>query len=125
MRVILRGAVMFGLFWGLVIFLNRWLDLSPDWPQWSVPLIGALGAELILWSYRYERQAVGEKRGRWLVALRISQLLLLCWILLEPVWSRYVDREIRREIVLLIDDSASMHLVDEGCLLYTSPSPRD
>ena len=114
MRVILRGAVMFGLFWGLVIFLNRWLDLSPDWPQWSVPLVGALGAELILWSYRYERKAVGEKRGRWLVALRISQLLLLCWILLEPVWSRYVDREIRREIVLLIDDSASMHLIDEG-----------
>ncbi len=48
------------------------------------------------------------------MALRISQLLLLCWILLEPVWSRYVDREIRREIVLLIDDSASMHLIDEG-----------
>ena len=70
MRVILRGSVMFGLFWGLVILLNRWLDLSPDWPQWSVPLIGALGAELILWSYRYEREAVGEKRGRWLVALR-------------------------------------------------------
>ena len=114
MRVILRGTVLFGLFWGLVILLNRWLDLSPDWPQWSVPLIGALGAELILWSYRYEREAVGERRGRWLVVLRISQLLLLCWILLEPVWSRYVDREIRREIVLLIDDSASMHLIDGG-----------
>ncbi|MDA7888832.1 hypothetical protein N9A86_05575, partial [Akkermansiaceae bacterium] len=66
------------------------------------------------WSYRYEREAVGQKRGRWLVALRISQLALLCWVLLEPVWSRYVDREIRREIVLLIDDSASMHLTDDG-----------
>ena len=114
MKVILRGCVIFALLWGLVVLLDRWLNLSPDWPQWSVPLIGALGAEVIFWSYRYEREAVGMKRGRWLVALRISQLALLCWILLEPVWSRYVDREIRREIVLLIDDSASMHLTDEG-----------
>ncbi|MDA7881126.1 hypothetical protein N9A94_02360 [Akkermansiaceae bacterium] len=114
MKVIFRGAVIFGLLWGLVILLDRWLNLSPDWPKWSVPLIGALGAELIFWSYRYEREAVGQKRGRWLVALRISQLALLCWVLLEPVWSRYVDREIRREIVLLIDDSASMHLTDDG-----------
>ena len=114
MKYLLRAAVIFGALWGLVIMLDRWLLVSPDWPQWSVPLIGALGAEVIFWSYRYEREAVGEKRGRWLVALRISQLALLCWILLEPVWSRYVDREIRREIVLLIDDSASMHLTDDG-----------
>ena len=114
MKYLFRAAVIFGALWGLVIMLDRWLLVSPDWPQWSVPLIGALGAEVIFWSYRYEREAVGEKRGRWLVALRISQLALLCWILLEPVWSRYVDREIRREIVLLIDDSASMHLTDDG-----------
>jgi len=114
MKVVVRGAIIFGLLWGLVILLDRWFVVSPDWPQWTVPLVGALGAEVILWSYRYERGAVGERRGRWLVALRISQLLLLCWILLEPVWSRYVDREIRREIVLLIDDSASMHLTDDG-----------
>ncbi|MGB0645130.1 MAG: hypothetical protein ACPGQF_10320, partial [Akkermansiaceae bacterium] len=36
------------------------------------------------------------------------------WILLQPVWSRYVEREIEREVIVMIDDSASMDLVDDG-----------
>lgn len=114
MRVLLRGTVIFFALWGLVILLGRGLELASFWPQWVIPLIGALGAELVFWSYRYERTAISPRRGRWLTVLRLSELAVLLWILLQPVWSRYVEREIEKEVIVMIDDSASMDLIDEG-----------
>ncbi|MFT7304352.1 MAG: hypothetical protein ACI8UZ_003205, partial [Akkermansiaceae bacterium] len=114
MKVVLRGAFIFFALWGIVILMSRFLEVSPFWAAWIIPLIGALGAELVFWTYRYERSAVGPRRGRWLVGLRLAELALLLWILLQPVWSRYVDREIKREVIVMIDDSASMDLIDEG-----------
>ena len=114
MRALIRGTAIFFALWGLVILLSKGLELNPFWPQWIVPLIGALGAELIFWSYRYERTSISPRRGRWLTGLRLSTLATLLWILLQPVWSRYVEREIEREVIVLVDDSASMDLIDEG-----------
>ena len=114
MKILIRGAVVFFALWGVVILLSRWLEVNPFWPAWVIPLIGALGAELVFWSYRYERTAVSPQRGRLLLGLRLTELGLLLWILLQPVWSRYVEREIEREVIVMIDDSASMDLVDEG-----------
>jgi len=114
MRVILRGSLIFlGLFGGLVL-LARVLEVNPVWPMWVIPLIGAVGVELVFLTYRYEALAVGQGRGRLLVGLRLGELALLLWVLLQPVWSRFVDREIEREVIVLVDDSASMSLVDEG-----------
>jgi len=113
-KIILRGVLVFLVLWGVVLLLSKWLEVSPFWPAWVIPLIGALGAELVFWTYRYERAAVGPRRGRWLIGLRLAELALLLWILLQPVWSRFVDREIEREVIVMIDDSASMDLVDEG-----------
>ncbi len=114
MKVIIRGTLIFFALWGVVILLSRWLEVNPFWPAWVIPLIGALGAELVFWSYRYERTAITPVRGRWLLGLRLFELALLLWILLQPVWSRFVEREIEREVIVMIDDSASMDLVDEG-----------
>ncbi len=114
MRILVRGVFVFFALWGVVFFLGRGLVLAPFWPEWLIPLIGALGAEMVLWSYRYQRGSVSPRRGRWLTALRLSELAILLWILLQPVWSRYVDREIEREVILMIDDSASMDLIDDG-----------
>lgn len=114
MIALLRGVALFFALWGVVILLGRGLVLAPFWPEWVIPLIGALGAELVFWSYRYERGSVSPRRGRWLTALRLSELAILLWILLQPVWSRYVEREIEREVILMIDDSASMDLIDDG-----------
>ena len=114
MKILLRGVAIFFALWGVVILLSRWLEVNPFWPAWVIPLIGALGAELVFWSYRYERTAISQARGRWLLGLRLAELGLLLWILLQPVWSRYVEREIEREVIVMIDDSASMDLIDEG-----------
>lgn len=114
MKVLVRGAAIFFGLWGLVVLLGKGLELDSFWPEWVIPLIGALGAELVFWSYRYERTSISPSRGRCLTALRLTELVILLWILLQPVWSRYVEREIEREVILMIDDSASMDLVDEG-----------
>lgn len=114
MKSLLRATVVFFILWGIVLLLSRVLQVNPFWPAWVIPLIGALGAELVIRTYRYERQAVGAGRGRLILGLRLAELALLLWILLQPVWSRFVDREIKREVIVMIDDSASMDLIDEG-----------
>jgi hypothetical protein len=113
-KILLRGVAIFFALWGVVLLLARWLEVNPFWPAWVIPLIGALGAELVFWSYRYERTAISPQRGWILLGLRLAELGLLLWILLQPVWSRFVQREIEREVIVMIDDSASMDLVDDG-----------
>ena len=114
MKVMLRVTLIFAALWGVVILLSHFFEVNPLWPAWVIPLIGAAGAEVVVWTYRYERSAVGTGRGRVLVGLRLVELVLFLWILLQPVWSRFVEREIRREVIVMVDDSASMNLVDEG-----------
>ncbi|MGE9266492.1 MAG: hypothetical protein ACQKBY_00225, partial [Verrucomicrobiales bacterium] len=111
---IVRVIVVFALVAGLVSLVGRVVTFASLWPWWAVPLLVALAGELILWLYRYEKQVVSAKRGRWLTGLRLAGLAFLCWILLEPVWSRYEERELEKEVIVLVDDSASMHLVDDG-----------
>lgn len=114
MRSAIRVLLVFLVSWGLVTLLGKFFELSSLWPVWVIPLCVALGCEFILWTYRYEREAVTPARGRWLVGLRLASLALLSWILLEPVWSRVEERELQRELIILVDSSASMNLVDDG-----------
>ncbi|MGJ8695539.1 MAG: hypothetical protein ACSHYF_04425 [Verrucomicrobiaceae bacterium] len=114
MKSVIRGAVVFLGLWGLVTLLAGGLELSGLWPLWVIPLVGEVGAEVILWTYRYEREAVGVRRGRWLVGLRLGSLAVFAWILLQPVFSRIEERDLQREVVVLVDSSASMNLVDDG-----------
>ena len=90
MKMLIRSITIFFVLWGVVLLLARWLEINPFWPAWVLPLIGAVAAELIFWSYRYERNAISPQRGRLLIGLRLAELGLLLWILLQPVWSRYV-----------------------------------
>lgn len=114
MKILLRLILVFFVLWGAVLLLAKVLEVNPFWPTWVIPAIGALGAELVFWTYRYERSAISPARGRWLTALRLAELGLLLWVLLQPVWSRYVERDIEREVIVMVDDSASMDLIDEG-----------
>lgn len=90
------------------------MGISPDWPLGVVALASAAAVELILWLYRYEAGGVTPVRARWIVGLRLAALAALVWILIEPVWVRKVEREIKREVVVVVDDSGSMQLKDDG-----------
>lgn len=114
MKLLVRLPVVFLALCAVLYGLSKVVRLSPDWPLWAVALAGAAAAELVLGLYRYESRAVTPQRGRWVVALRLMALAVLGWILIEPVWVRTVERQRNREVVVVLDDSASMHLKDDG-----------
>lgn len=111
---LVRLALVFLLSLGLIALVGKLVHFATLWPWWAVPLLITFAAEAIIWLYRYEKRVVNLRRGRLLTGLRLFALALLSWILLEPVWSRMVERKIEKEVVLLVDDSASMHLIDDG-----------
>lgn len=111
---LIRVPLVFAVAWGLMELMNKAFHLGTSWPIWIIALITALAVELIIFLYRYEQGAVGKTKGRWLTALRLTALVALVWMLLQPVLSRKVNRELEREVVIVMDDSASMHLIDEG-----------
>jgi hypothetical protein len=110
----LRFPIVFLSIALLLFGASKIVRLSPDWPVWLVALVVAAVAELILFLYRYESGAISPRRAKWVVALRLAALGLLTWILIEPVWVRKVAKNLQRQVVVVLDDSASMHLKDDG-----------
>lgn len=114
MRWLIRFCLVSACLLGALLGLGHLFRISPDWPLWAVALATAATVELILWLYSYEAGAVDSKRARWLIGLRLSALAVLVWILIAPVWVRTVSRDRMREVVVVMDDSGSMHLKDDG-----------
>lgn len=137
------GFVMFGTFWFVSLLLRQrvprsalaisllgfvvatgslWFGfqamgavfaLATSWPLPVIAILGALAAEAILWIYAFEQNLVSLRRGQFLVALRLATLVILILILVQPVLSFIEEREIVREIAVLMDDSDSMRLTDQ------------
>ena len=110
----IRGPLIFGGALLLMLLMRQFLHLATGWPLWTVALIAALAAEIILRLYQYEQGAIGRTKGQWLTGLRLLALVALVWMLLQPVFSRKVDRKLEQEVVVVLDESASMNLVDPG-----------
>ncbi len=102
-----------GVFWLAFQIAGAFLSLATSWSLLLIALVAGFAWELILWIYTFERELVAPARGRLLLALRLAALVTLIVILLQPVRSFLEDREIDREIAVLLDDSQSMHLSDQ------------
>ncbi|HVJ46601.1 MAG TPA: hypothetical protein VM511_09475, partial [Luteolibacter sp.] len=109
-----RFPIIFLTVFAVLFGASKIVRLSPDWPLWLVALVVAGVAELIFFLYRYESGAISPRRAKWVVGLRLAALGLLTWVLIEPVWVRKVAKDLQRQVVVVIDDSASMHLKDDG-----------
>lgn len=114
MKPFLRSPVVFLAVLAALFGASKIVRLSPDWPLWLVALGVAAITELIFLLYRYEAGAISPKRAKWIIGLRLLALGLLTWILIEPVWIRKVAKETQRQLIIVLDDSASMHLKDDG-----------
>ncbi|MFQ5423745.1 MAG: hypothetical protein ACE5F9_07160 [Phycisphaerae bacterium] len=87
------------------------------WSTGNALLVGALVAAVVLyavaWMYRREGRGAVSRRLRWaLVGCRVSVLLLLGVIGLEPVLTKYLHRKLDAYTLVLVDASASMGLTD-------------
>lgn len=113
MKRFVRCGVLSLFFWGLLVLLSQWIRICPTWPLWLPAAASSVVIELLVLLYRYERGAVTPLRGRLIVGLRILVAVLLLWILIEPTWVKKTTRLPQRQVVVVLDDSASMQLKDD------------
>ncbi len=99
--------------WLACQFLGAFFALATSWSLIAIAILGGIAAEAILWIYAFEKSLVTPRRGRFLLGLRLAALVVLLLILVQPVRSFIEEREISREVAVLIDDSDSMRLSDQ------------
>ncbi|QDU28403.1 hypothetical protein ETAA8_35030 [Anatilimnocola aggregata] len=91
--------------------LEHSLDSTWPWPVWLFWLLLLAGVTLVIGVYIRERESAGRLGKTLLATCRVSLLLLLGWMLLGWTWQQH--RTDLPDLVLLLDDSASMGLADE------------
>ena len=108
-----RSALGSLTLWALWQAISRFgILLETSWPLWVNSVIGACALELIFVLYQWERRIVTRAMGRILLALRIVSLFGVLVILTQPVRAWVQHRKIERRVVVLVDGSGSMQLVD-------------
>lgn len=87
---------------------------SPAW-SWPLLLVTAVGA-LALTARFYDQSRPHPWRGlrQALVVLRSTALLLLVLAVAGPLWTRLLTRDVPSQLVMVLEDSASMALDDGG-----------
>ena len=107
-----RALVGTFFFWAIFQFLGRALLLAASWSLWFIALLGGAAVEITVWLYGLERKSVEKRTGLILVSLRVLLVVLALFMFLQPILSREVEKEMDRYVVVLLDDSASMHFRD-------------
>lgn len=108
----IRSLLASAILWSGLQLMGRVLVLETPWPLSSLALAGGVTLESLIALYRHEGKLVSPSVGRLLLLLRLGAAGVLLLILAQPVYSWIRTREIAREVVVLVDDSASMHLSD-------------
>ena len=109
----LFGTLRSLFFWFVLQFVAKFIFFATPWPLVVLGLIAGFGFEGLLFLYTHEVLIAGNKYGKLICPLRIAFFLLLIFMLGEPVFRRDLTITIDRHVVVLIDDSDSMHLVDK------------
>lgn len=99
--------------WALWQAVARHFVLETSWPLTVSGFIGAFSIEVIIALYQLEKRIVKPRLGRWLLALRLAMAAAVLVILVQPVFARDVTRRVDRNVVVLVDDSASMQIADK------------
>jgi len=108
----LYGLVNSLFFWFVLQFLARFIFFATPWSLVLLGIIAGFGFEGLLLLYKHETLIAGDKYGKRILPLRLTFFLLLIFVLGEPVLRRNKTVTIDRQVVILVDDSDSMHLVD-------------
>ena len=107
-----RTAIGTTALWALWQALARHLVLETTWPLALNGFIGALAIEIVLGLYQLEKRIVPVMVGKWLMGLRVLAVLAVLTILVQPVFSRKETRKVDRNVVVVLDESASMQQAD-------------
>jgi len=87
---------------------------STNWRRWPLLVMAALLTEGVMALARLERNIVSRGAGRALTILRISTILAVVLMLLQPIFVMELFHHIQRHVVVLLDVSASMQVPDNN-----------
>ncbi|NLE40810.1 MAG: hypothetical protein GX615_03135 [Lentisphaerae bacterium] len=99
-------------FWLLLQLGARLVFIASPWPLWGLALLSAAACEATVWIYHHERMLCRPRLRRTMLLLRLVAVATVCLMLVQPVLQREKQRRIRRRVVVLVDDSQSMHRPD-------------
>ena len=112
--VLIRVVLAFAAVWLTVQVIGKVFFLTTTWPIWLMVLSAVLLAEALVWLYKLERKVVSRRVGIVLTALRLTLLGLITLMLLQPVFASSWGKDTKRSLIVLVDDSASMHIADNN-----------
>ena len=107
-----RVAVGFGATLAIIQAAMRTVLFATNWPLWPIALAASVGVETLLSLYRLERKSLPGKWGYLITAIRMTLLLLLACMLVQPVLSSERVEKNRRVVAVLVDRSQSMRIND-------------
>lgn len=92
----------------------RFVTYATPWPLWAILGGGAVLVETLVALYHLERQTLARPAAIALSLLRVTLLLGLIAMLCQPVLVIETARHVQRQVAIVLDDTASMHVVDTG-----------
>lgn len=107
-----RVALGFGALMLAAQAAEQCVVLASSWPLWLVAGVGSLAVESLLGLYRVERRTVSRGIGLALAALRVALAVSVLLMLMQPVFVRRRESNLRRYVAVLLDRSASMQVPD-------------
>src|SRR5262245_35307173 len=82
------------------------LESVPAWAQLAFAIIGiVLTAGLVLWLYSYEVRLIRNRSALGLLALRAVALVLLWFVIMQPVFSRPASERVVGRVLIALDRS--------------------
>ena len=100
--------------WTVFQLLGRYLFFAGRWHLLFASLVAGGSLELVSWLYQREAARIASPRiRRIVVACRMAAIALLVFVIMQPELVGEKERTIKRRVVVLMDDSASMHFRDK------------
>ena len=111
-RFFVRAIVGTTVWWLAIDLASRVLLLDEGWIRPLVAVLGGFTCEMVIELYADQRRMILRRGSVFLPIARVGLVIMLLFVLLEPVLTYQVQMRHERYLAVLLDDSASMQLPD-------------
>ncbi len=98
--------------WLVLQALARVCFLATPWSLFLAAAVGAVSLEAVSAFYVHECARVPPRTAKILVFCRMAAVVVALFVLLQPVVVGERERTVSRRVLVLVDDSSSMHFKD-------------
>ena len=98
--------------WLVLQTLGRMMFLATPWSLFFAAVLGAFAIEAVSAFYGHECARVPPRTAKILVACRMAAVAVTLLVLMQPVIVGERERTVKERVLVLVDDSASMHFND-------------